>query len=288
MPWDGLIRTAYECGGPVPDEIRAYRNRLSPLEGASTLEELVILFHLANFSRNDLNYLNSRVLDLIEKIKKEDYDIFRTSISLNPWRRIRNNDQFLFFWRFKNEARHQCRPAPFLIECLKHSRKMFEEIFEDRNTINELNSPTINDLLYYFASREDADTVRYLCEMKIFDEDTTLIFLARKEGIVSQVWDVLLLYIPFDNKTLVQIMACAYDCSRYFIKFASTKKEYQEILSECFATSNDFEEEILNIFVEEKIPIILSCIPAYNVLTKGPVVVIGENGKKYEVCLKEI
>lgn len=286
MPWDGLIRTAYECGGPVPDEICAYRNRLRPLESVLTLEELCITFKLANFSQQDLNYLNSRVLDLIQKITIEDYNKSHSPIIIIPWARIQNNDQFLFFWRFRDEISFDYNIAPFLIECLKYSRKMFEELFEERE-IQELNCFTINDLLYYFAFREDINTVRYLCEMKIFDEDTTMIFLARREGIVSQVWDVLFSYIPFDNKTLLEITHCAYDCSRYFIKFASTKKEFQKTLSESFA-DDDFDEEILDNFVEEKIPIILSCVPAYNILTKGPVIVTDENGKKYEVCLKEI
>lgn len=283
MPWDGLIRTAYECGGPIPDEICAYRNRLRPLENVHTLEELCIVFKCANFSQQDLNYLNSRVLDLIRKITVEDYNKPHSSILINPWKRIQNSEQFLFFWLFKDEVDFSTDISPFLIECLKYSRKMFEEIFKDR----ELNSQSTNELLYYFASIEDVDTVRYLCEMKIFDEDTTMIFLARREGIVSQVWDVLFSYIPFDNKTLLEITHCAYDCSRYFIKFASTKKEFQKTLSESFA-DDDFDEEILNMFVEEKIPVILSHVPIYNILTKGPVIVTDENGKKYEVCLKEI
>lgn len=306
IPWDGLIRVAYECGDVIPERIRKYREALIPLENASTLEELVVEYKKLGFTKDDLNYLNSTVLDLIRKMLNKN--IFSLA---EPWTSMVNNDQFLFFWKFRDEKiMGKGLAYPFIIQCLKHSRKMFEELYPqstERWDFNYCTDNDINHVLYYFASdyvesnralieraliegiphQPDIDMIRYLCERDFFVTDETYTFLCRNPRIPIEIWQVILSYFPPDSETFSRMLE--YGRSQYFpffLKYGAGMDSLSETVSDFFVKTE--EEDKLEIYAKERIPIRLEDISHYNILQSYPMVVVDNNKKKYEVRLVEI
>lgn len=304
IPWDGLIRTTYECGGAIPERIRKYREALIPLENALNLEELVVEYKNLKFTKEDRNYLNSTVLDLIGKMLNKS--IFSLA---EPWTSMVNNDQFLFFWKFRDEKiMGKGYAYPFLIQCLKHSRKMFEELYpisSERWEFNYCFDNDINHILYYFASdyvppgmnrqaliegvphQPDIDMIRYLCEREFFVTDETYAFLCKRPGIPLEIWQVFLSYFPPDTDTFCHLLENALSqYFRFFLKYGAGMDSLSETVRDFFVKTE--EEDKMKVYAQERIPVQLEDIIHYNILQTDPMVVVDKNKKKYEVRLVEI